>query len=111
MIDTPPNVDIGEVSVVQYMHQETLHHVDDAYIERYRFKCNFETAQQLEIYYQVVWYFDDMFHALHLVKKGSAEEAVLKESELLKMGINVSRDEWYSLSPVFFTNRMHVVSS
>ncbi|CAC5415503.1 unnamed protein product [Mytilus coruscus] len=87
--DTPPDEDTGEISVVQYMHLETVEYLGNVNIERYRFKCNFETAQQLEIYYQVIWYIDDMFHALHIVKKENVEDAVLKESDLLKMGINI----------------------
>lgn len=87
LIDTPPNVDIGRISVVPNLHLELAGNVG---YERYRFKCNFETAKQLDIYYQVMWYINDIFHVLKTVQTENVEEAVLKESDLLHIGINVS---------------------
>lgn len=80
------------------MHQEIVPRIPNGYIERHRFQCNFETAQHLNIYYQVIWYIDDMFHVLKLVKKENVGDAVLKESDLLTIGIHVSRQYVFFLT-------------
>ncbi|CAG2252358.1 unnamed protein product [Mytilus edulis] len=73
--DTPPNVDIGRISVVPNLHLELAGNVG---YERYQFKCNFETAKQLDIYYQVMWYINDIFHVLKTVQTEKCRRSCVK---------------------------------